>query len=103
MEDTFVYVICFVLFVIGLFFGYLYFLDYDNTSYAISEDNDDVEINGSVLQSFYNEETNFTYLQVLSCEEVDSFYEGKTRKSIGDNIIISGSVFEGKINVKQIR
>lgn len=103
MDDTFVYAVCLVLLVVGLFFGYVFFLDYDPSLYVISEDNDEVFIQGSVLQSFYNPETNFTYVQVMACEEVDSFYEGPVDTNVGDRVEITGSVYQGNINVKTIK
>lgn len=102
MEDAFIYYISLILVLLALYHGWFALLEYDPTNYFIAKDNDETSIEGVIMNTHYNNETGFSYLQVYACDYVDVFYNNQIQHEVGDHVKIEGNVFENKITAQTI-
>ena len=101
MDDLILERLALIAIIIGLLI-LLFLMPYEFIdAHYLFEDDNNAFLEGEVKRITYNDESDWSAVEILSCREFTGFFEGKIEKNVGDNIFVKGSYFDDSFNINE--
>ncbi len=72
-------------------------------AHYLTENDNNAYLKGTITRKNYNEDSKWSFIEIRSCRDMNSFYEGEINKTQGDEIKVKGSYYEGTFTIEEYK